>query len=223
MNYQRIYNQIIDRAKNRILEGYSERHHILPRCLGGLNKSENLVKLTAREHFICHLLLAKIYKNKKYYYNLLHSVFRMSSYGRYNSKKYQWIKIEFSKLQSERKNGQKGYWLNKKRSLEDKNKMSIAKKDRIWISSLSKKEMLVSKEIYNNKYKKEGWLLGRNINFVTDEWKKKIGELTSKKMFGRIEIGNILLNKIRKVYDLEGYLQQENGWKIGRHGVNKTI
>jgi hypothetical protein len=61
MNYQKIYNQIIDRARNRNLEGYKERHHILPKCLEGSNKKENLVELTAREHFIGHWLLCRVY------------------------------------------------------------------------------------------------------------------------------------------------------------------
>ena len=50
MNYQAIYNNLIERGKNRNLEGYCERHHIIPRCMEGNNDSENLVKLTAREH-----------------------------------------------------------------------------------------------------------------------------------------------------------------------------
>ena len=41
--------------------GYVERHHILPRALGGTDDSSNLVALTAREHFLAHMLLAKIY------------------------------------------------------------------------------------------------------------------------------------------------------------------
>lgn len=65
MNYQRIYNQIIDRARNRQLNGYREKHHILPRCMGGSNQKENLIELTAREHFICHQLLIYIYPTNK--------------------------------------------------------------------------------------------------------------------------------------------------------------
>jgi hypothetical protein len=61
MNYQKVYNQIIERAKNRQLEGYKEKHHIIPKCLGGNNDKENLVELTAREHFLCHRLLCEIY------------------------------------------------------------------------------------------------------------------------------------------------------------------
>jgi hypothetical protein len=57
MNYERIYNQIIERAKNRKLIGYKERHHIIPKCMGGNNNELNLVELTAREHFLCHWLI----------------------------------------------------------------------------------------------------------------------------------------------------------------------
>lgn len=63
MNYQKIYNQIIERAKSRQLEGYKEKHHILPKCLGGKDDKDNLVELTAREHFLCHRLLCEIYPN----------------------------------------------------------------------------------------------------------------------------------------------------------------
>lgn len=65
MNYQKIYNQIIDRAKSTIQEGYVERHHIVPRSLGGSDDISNLVSLTAREHYLCHWLLAKHTNDKK--------------------------------------------------------------------------------------------------------------------------------------------------------------
>jgi len=64
MDYQKIHNQIIDRAKSRILYGYKERHHIISRCLGGTDDPSNIVLLTAREHFIIHKLLCKIYPNE---------------------------------------------------------------------------------------------------------------------------------------------------------------
>jgi hypothetical protein len=58
MDYKKVYNQIIERAKQRVtVKGYSEIHHIIPKSEGGTNDSENLVELTAREHFICHWLL----------------------------------------------------------------------------------------------------------------------------------------------------------------------
>jgi len=57
--YEKWHEQIVQRAKDRVLNDYYERHHILPRSLGGLDIHENIVCLTAREHFICHWLLTK--------------------------------------------------------------------------------------------------------------------------------------------------------------------
>ena len=63
MDYQKIYNNIIERGKNRKLLGYTERHHIVPRCMGGSESADNLVDLTAKEHFLCHKLLVEMYPN----------------------------------------------------------------------------------------------------------------------------------------------------------------
>lgn len=57
--YLKYYYNIVNNAKSRITEGYTERHHIVPRSLGGDNSEDNLVNLTAREHFVCHVLLTK--------------------------------------------------------------------------------------------------------------------------------------------------------------------
>ena len=67
MNYQKIYDNLINSRKNRVLVEniYYERHHIVMRSMGGTNNSDNLVKLTAREHFLAHWLLWRIYRNKE--------------------------------------------------------------------------------------------------------------------------------------------------------------
>ena len=61
MNYYKIYYSIIESRKRNKYVGYTECHHILPRCLGGSDDKDNLVNLSAKEHFICHLLLTKMY------------------------------------------------------------------------------------------------------------------------------------------------------------------
>lgn len=61
MNYSFHYSCLILRARNRILDGYTEIHHILPRCIGGNDNLTNLVALTPEEHFVAHQLLIKIY------------------------------------------------------------------------------------------------------------------------------------------------------------------
>jgi 5-methylcytosine-specific restriction endonuclease McrA len=48
--YSRWYYAIIVNAQARISDGYTENHHIIPKCLGGSNLKENLVNLTACEH-----------------------------------------------------------------------------------------------------------------------------------------------------------------------------
>jgi hypothetical protein len=87
MNYQNIYNQIIERAQLRQINSYKERHHIIPKCMGGSDSKENLVELTAREHFLCHRLLCEIYPNND---KLWYALFLMSI-GKQKSKKYHYI------------------------------------------------------------------------------------------------------------------------------------
>lgn len=65
MNYLKIYNQIVEKAQTTTRDCYVEKHHIIPRCMGGSNDPSNIVKLTAREHYVCHWLLAKTYNTKQ--------------------------------------------------------------------------------------------------------------------------------------------------------------
>ena len=68
--YSRTYDAIIAMAQRRNFTtrkeakkqlGYVEKHHIIPRCIGGTDDDSNLVFLTAKEHFVCHHLLTKMY------------------------------------------------------------------------------------------------------------------------------------------------------------------
>ena len=61
MNYWQHYNTLILRCKDRKLNGYTESHHILPRCIGGSDDPINRIELTPEEHFVAHQLLIKIY------------------------------------------------------------------------------------------------------------------------------------------------------------------
>lgn len=67
MNYRKHYDKLIETRKNRVIDGdvYYEKHHIVMKSMGGSNESENLVMLTAREHFLAHWLLWRIYRNRK--------------------------------------------------------------------------------------------------------------------------------------------------------------
>ena len=63
--YTKWYFSIIENAKMSVYskEEYVENHHIIPKSFGGLRTKENMVKLYAREHFICHLLLIRMCDN----------------------------------------------------------------------------------------------------------------------------------------------------------------
>jgi len=81
MDYQRIYDRLIENARQNAPQGYSEKHHIVPRCLGGGDEPENLIRLSARQHLIAHLLLAKIHGGR-----LIHAAWMMTTMKRYNSR-----------------------------------------------------------------------------------------------------------------------------------------
>ena len=64
--YSYCYYNIIANAQSRtFVPDIVEKHHILPKRLGGTNDKSNLVVLTPREHYICQLLLTKMYKGKE--------------------------------------------------------------------------------------------------------------------------------------------------------------
>lgn len=57
--YEEFIQNILDtRGRFNCGDEYYEKHHILPKCMGGGNEEENLIDLFAKEHFIVHKLLA---------------------------------------------------------------------------------------------------------------------------------------------------------------------
>ena len=101
MNYQKHYDTLINRAKNRLLEGYSERHHIIPRCMGGTNRKDNLVALTAEEHYVAHQLLVKMYPDNDKLIYAAQMMTISSSHNIRNNKLYGWLKLKVSASKKE--------------------------------------------------------------------------------------------------------------------------
>lgn len=137
MNYQKIYDSIIDNAKSENRkrgETYYENHHIIPRCLNGNNNKENLVLLTAKEHFVCHKLLTFIYPDNR---AINYSLFCMALMNSKNHKRitlsvreYTYIKNMHSINISGEGNGMYGktvedVWLEKYGEEELKNRKKI--------------------------------------------------------------------------------------------------
>lgn len=116
MNYKKIYIDLVLKveSENRLKLKrdnenfiYYERHHIIPKCLGGENSADNLVLLTAREHFVAHKLLVEIYPNES---GLIYSLLMLSTRKINNgniikdfvvsSREYERIKISSAQLKS---------------------------------------------------------------------------------------------------------------------------
>jgi hypothetical protein len=127
--YSKCYYSIIECRKKNSVTGYVERHHIVPKSLGGSNKKENIVALTAREHFICHRLLVKMTSGKdkmKMSFalrNIIHRENRYQQRYKISSRTYAAIisttKANISKYQSDKNNPYYG----KKHSDEVREKM----------------------------------------------------------------------------------------------------
>lgn len=100
MDYQKIYNNLIKREITQ--EGYVEKHHILPRCLGGLDNKENLVDLYPEEHYLAHLLLCKIHPgNQKLLYAAMNmTTGSMINNGKRSNKAYGWLRRQYAESMS---------------------------------------------------------------------------------------------------------------------------
>lgn len=120
MNYKKHYTRLIERARDRVLEGYTEKHHVVPRCLGGSDDPANIVSLTAEEHYVAHQLLTKMYPDHD---GLLYAAVLMSmntNGNRPKNKLYGWLRTKYSMRM-------KGRVLSE----ETKQKISNAKKGKV--------------------------------------------------------------------------------------------
>ena len=137
--YLQCYYNIINRALSRKNTGYTETHHIIPRSLGGTDHKDNLAKLTAREHFICHLLLPKMTEGVAYQ-KMIYAYTIMSGRKIYGSRKYEFYRKEYTKINSilrsgegngmfgVDRSGEKNTFFGKKHTQETKDLISKKKK-----------------------------------------------------------------------------------------------
>lgn len=125
--YTKYYTLITTRAKGRILEAYTERHHIIPQSLGGSDDKDNLVNLTAREHFICHWLLVKMTEGESRA-RMIYALNGMKAKNRYQhrysssitARVYERYRIEHAKNHSKTMKGRTP--VNKGRVMSEKQK-----------------------------------------------------------------------------------------------------
>jgi len=166
MNYEKIYFKIIDKAnlENRKKGGsvHYEKHHIKPRSLfKELEKdNNNIVLLTPKEHFICHMLLERIYDCRQMKY----AIWRMCNDKTYkvSSRYYEYVK---NKIVTESSR------LNKGRKLSEEHKRKIS----LGLSGRTHSEEVKAK--MRNSY-------DPSKHIVSDELRKKLSENATKRFKG---------------------------------------
>ena len=97
MNYNKHYTLLVQRGVNRTIDGYKERHHIIPKCVGGTDDKSNIVELTPEEHYLAHQLLTKMYPNEP---SLIYAAMMMCCHSKFNirsNKIYGWLKKKSKK------------------------------------------------------------------------------------------------------------------------------
>lgn len=177
--YTKWYNAIIAQAGKRVNQtGYVEQHHIIPKSLGGTNDPENLVKLTAREHFICHLLLTKMvsdpaHKRSMYYASYMMVRGHRTRHYLPSSRLYEITRKRMIEAQKERP----GPNLGKKWSEEVRKKQSESRKgiSRGPMSEEHKKKLSKPKS-EEAKKKMSASRIGKSWGYKhSEETKRKIG------------------------------------------------
>lgn len=129
MTYEEFINNILEtRGRFECGEEYHERHHIVPKCMGGSNDEENLIDLYAREHFEAHRLLAlENPENSKLIYAWWNMAHANKTNGRdyeITAEEYENAKIAFQQIYSGENNPGYGMQLSE----ETKKKISDALK-----------------------------------------------------------------------------------------------
>lgn len=94
--YTNWYLGIVESARNRTGLILKESHHVIPKCMGGTDDPENLVDLTPREHFVCHLLLTKMVFEPAFRSKLAYAAWQQSRGKEINSKTYAYLRGNLS-------------------------------------------------------------------------------------------------------------------------------
>ena len=199
MNYQKVYDKLVQ--KNHVFSSgeYFETHHKVPKCMGGNDEKSNLVNLTAREHYIAHLLLVKITEqngDKNAHGKMLYA-FNCMKWGRckgkrsfkFNSRLYQKMKHQYSELRS---------------NLMKTNDNPMC--GRMWIYSLKLK---ISKQHDKTLPIPKGWFAGRHTLewFEKREAKEQENEMKERTQLNKLNLLNEMFLEFKK-NEFEGVVKK---------------
>jgi len=235
--YTKLYYKITSNAKQRITEGYTELHHIIPQSMGGSNDKENLVHLTAREHFICHWLLIKMTEGEDRS-KMLYALNGMKAENRYQqryhtkitARVYEKYRIEHAENHSKRMKGRKAWNKGVPQTEEHKEKNRQAALQRAPKSEETIAKWKESRAGYiaseETKQKQSLALKGKLKGPMSEE--EKLKRSVTQKGVAKVKthganvanavLGNISINKDnteKKVKKdiLQSYL--DDGWQLG--------
>jgi hypothetical protein len=235
--YTKLYYKITSNAKQRITDGYTELHHIIPQSMGGSNDKENLVELTAREHFICHWLLIKMTEGEDRS-KMLYALNGMKAENRYQqryhtkitARVYEKHRIEHAENHSKRMKGRIAWNKGVPQTDEHREKNRQAALQRAPKSEKTKEKWRQARLGYKHseetKKKQSDNLKGKLKGPQSDEHRlaislggkgiKKVkthGANVAKANIGNISINNGDIEKKVKKDTLQRYLDQ--GWQLG--------
>lgn len=226
------YKSILDKGV-RDLE-YSERHHMIPDCMNICNVSDehNLIVMTAREHFIAHQILSRIFKdNTKEYHQMNLAIFRMchsnDDMGRQNhliisSRLYEKLKLKYSEAIS---------YSNRTRKLPDdymKGSRNTCYGKKLYHKD-NEQKYLLPEQI--EEYESNGWIKG-GLKFTKEHRERISKSLTGHKASEQARenmsraqsnkrcINNGKYNKTINSSELDKYLSE--GWRLGRIIYSKS-
>ena len=206
MNNEKVYYSIIEKAKKENRKKghgvYYERHHITPKFMGGTDDKENLVLLTAKEHFICHLLLTK-FVSEEHLGKAWNAVYQFGvssgNQERYlSSRFYEIAKKKFIEEHTKRHTGSK-------RTKETVEKLRDSTKQR-WEKE---KQEGIKRDYSNSK--------GPKNHKQTKEHKEK----RSKKQRKEIMVYGVVYESRKKALELSGFTYQQ--LRVALYGDNDEV
>jgi hypothetical protein len=232
MNYKKAYDSICERGQTREIVGYIEKHHIVMRSHGGSDDASNITHLTAREHFIAHWLLARMYPTDY----RAQAAFKMMADVRYrnrytpSSRAVAEARERAAKLSSEAQKGKKipraqvekmiKTITGRKHSVETKSKIQKSLigrsrpeiEGRVHINNGVKSKVVPFEKL--QEYKNQGYQEGRL------PVKESTRKLKSQQNTNRRWINNGITNKYPDISDLPYYIG--NGFVLGRLIISKN-
>lgn len=223
MNYSVIYNSLISRSINRIdVSDNVEKHHIIPRCMGGSDDADNIAGLTCREHFIAHRLLVRLYPSHR---GLAYGLWRLMHDRRreihISSREYARLREQVAVKCGDRFRG-------KSQSKEHIEKCRVSRKGRKKSQREIEKNRLIhlgSKRSDESKIKMSASWKVRKSRILSGEikmWNRGLKYKTGPKpnMRGKqtsSKLTKSIVDEIRSLYDLQNFLPHVG--EIQRNGV----